>query len=126
MTSAASTTTLPPSEKKRSRPNWNATTRSWRSPAKGAFFPMRRATAMAHEHAIARYRRWYRKLLHLYSRPYRERFGESMEQTFHDLCRERAEMGDGLLGLVLWMFVETFVGIVRENATNIMRFKMKQ
>jgi hypothetical protein len=29
-------------------------------------------------------------LLALYPRPYRERFAESMEQTFTDLCRERA------------------------------------
>jgi hypothetical protein len=70
---------------------------------------------MADEHAIARYRRWYRKLLDFYSRPYRERFAESMEQTFNDLCRERAESGDGLIGLVLWMFVETSAGIVREK-----------
>jgi hypothetical protein len=49
-----------------------------------------------------------------------------MEQTFNDLCRERAEMRGGLFGFVLWMFVETFAGIVRENATNITGCKMKQ
>ena len=49
--------------------------------------------AMADEHAIARYRHWYRKLLRFYSRPYRERFAEGMEQTFNDLCRERAGAG---------------------------------
>jgi hypothetical protein len=70
---------------------------------------------MADEHAIARYRHWYRKLLRFYSRPYRERFGESMEQTFNDLCRERAEAGEGLGGFVLWMFVETSAGIIREH-----------
>jgi hypothetical protein len=70
---------------------------------------------MVDDRAIARYRRWYRKLLRCYSRPYRERFGESMEQTFHDLCRERAGAGKGLSGFVLWMFVETFAGILREN-----------
>ena len=51
---------------------------------------------MADEHAIARYRHWYRKLLRFYSRPYRERFAESMEQTFNDLCRERARSGKGI------------------------------
>jgi hypothetical protein len=70
---------------------------------------------MADEHAIARYRRWYRKLLRFYSKPYRERFAEGMEQTFNDLCRERVNAGQGLLGFVLWMFVETSAGIIREN-----------
>ncbi len=68
------------------------------------------------EQAIARYRRWYRQLLRCYSRPYRERFGESMEHNFHDLCRERAYAGQRLGGYVLWMFLETTAGIVRENA----------
>jgi hypothetical protein len=70
---------------------------------------------MADEHAIARYRHWYRKLLRFHSRPYRERFAESMEQTFNDLCRERAQAGRGLAGFVLWLFVETSAGIIREN-----------
>ena len=70
---------------------------------------------MADERAIARYRTWYRKLLRLYSKPHRERFGESMEQTFHDLCRERAGAGKRLGGFVLWMFVETSAGIIKEN-----------
>jgi hypothetical protein len=81
---------------------------------------------MADEHAIARCRWWYRKLLRFYSRPYRERFGESMEQTFNDLCRERASAGKRLLGFVLWMFVETSSGIIREKATSLMRCTMKQ
>jgi hypothetical protein len=75
---------------------------------------------MADEHAIARYRHWYRKLLRFYSRPYRERFAASMEQTFNDLCRERASAGKGLVGFVVWMFVETSARIVRENARYIM------
>jgi hypothetical protein len=70
---------------------------------------------MADEHAIARYRHWYRKLLRCYSRPYRERFAESMEQTFNDVCRERSEAGSGLFGFVLWLFVETSAGIVGDN-----------
>jgi hypothetical protein len=78
---------------------------------------------MADEHDIARYRRWYRKLLRFYSRPYRERFAEGMEQTFNDLCRERAEAGDGLVGFVLWVFVETSAGIIRENGRFIIMQK---
>jgi len=68
---------------------------------------------------LARYRRWYRMLLRFYPRPYRERFAESMEQTFTDLFRERARAG-----FVLWIFVETFAGIVRERATDLVRFEV--
>jgi hypothetical protein len=74
---------------------------------------------MKNERALARYRRWYRKLLRFYSKPYRERFGESMEQTFNDLCRERAGAGKRLGGFVVWMFVETAAGIIRENGGSI-------
>jgi len=70
---------------------------------------------MAYEHATARYRSWYALLLRLYPKPYRERFGEGMEQTFNDLCRERRAAGDGLFGFVIWMFAETSVGIIGEN-----------
>jgi hypothetical protein len=71
---------------------------------------------MSDKHAIARYRHWYRKLLRFYSKPYRERFAEGMEQTFNDLCRERSEAGKGLLGFVIWVLVETLAGIIREHA----------
>ena len=70
---------------------------------------------MVHEHLIRRYRHWYARLLRLYPKPYRERFAEGMEQTFNDLCRERAEEERGIFGCALWMFVETSVGIIREN-----------
>ena len=75
---------------------------------------------MAHEHLIRRYRYWYAKLLRLYSKPYYERFGEGMEQTFDDLLRERAEEERGLFGCALWMFVETSAGIIREDIPFIM------
>lgn len=68
---------------------------------------------------MARYRYRYAKLLRLYSKPYYERFGEGMEQTFNDLLRERTEEERGLFGCALWMFVETSVGIIRENITLI-------
>ena len=70
---------------------------------------------MAYEHPIQRYRRWYARLLRLYSRSYYERFGESMEQTFADLLQERAEDDRGLLGCAIWMFLETAAAAVREN-----------
>ncbi|GGO32545.1 hypothetical protein [Micromonospora parathelypteridis] len=72
-----------------------------------------------------RYRRWYRRLLGLYPRPYRERFADSMEQTFTDLCRERAGTeGRGHGALILWIFTETFAGIIRERATDLARWTM--
>ncbi len=46
-----------------------------------------------------------------------------MEQTFNDLLRERAEQEKGLFGFALWMFVETFVGLIRENMTVIIMQK---
>ena len=58
----------------------------------------------------------YKKLLNLYPRGFRERLGESMQQTFNDLYNERKRQTErGLLGFVLWMFVETCAGVVREH-----------
>ena len=76
---------------------------------------------MATNVAGRRYRTWYAMLLRLYPRPFRERFGEGMAQTFHDLCREHRDARRPLFGLVLWIFFETSVEIVRENATHIVR-----
>ncbi|MFK3978796.1 hypothetical protein ACI2K4_00315 [Micromonospora sp. NPDC050397] len=73
----------------------------------------------------ARYRRWYRRLLGLYPRPYRERFSESMEQTFTDLCGERTRTeGRGSAAFILWIFIDTFAGVVRERATDMVRSTM--
>ncbi len=58
----------------------------------------------------------YKKLLTLYPRAFREQMGESMEQTFSDLCNERKQQREqGLFGFVLWMFVETASGIIKER-----------
>lgn len=56
----------------------------------------------------------YKKLLRLYPREFRERLEESMQQTFHDLYKER-QTATGWFGFVLWMFAETAMGIVREH-----------
>jgi len=65
----------------------------------------------------------YKKLLSLYPRAFRERLGESMEQTFNDLCNERKQQTErGLFGFVLWMFIETSAGIVKENLTEIKNY----
>jgi hypothetical protein len=74
---------------------------------------------MASNVAGRRYRTWYAMLLRLYPRPFRERFGEGMAQTFHDLCRERSDVRRGLFGFALWMFCETLVGIIKENTIHM-------
>jgi len=56
----------------------------------------------------------YRKLLSLYPHRFKEQLGESMEQTFNDLYKER-KTKPGRFSFVLWMFVETAMGIVRER-----------
>lgn len=56
----------------------------------------------------------YKKLLCLYPREFREQLVESMQQTFNDLCRERETEG-GWFGFMLWTFIETAIGIVREH-----------
>lgn len=79
---------------------------------------------MDSESSIRRYRNAYAKLLRLYPKHYQARFGEGMEQTFHDLCRERVKAGRELFSFALWMFCETAAGIFRENATTLMRNKI--
>jgi len=79
---------------------------------------------MVSDHTLRRYRNWYAKLLRLYPKPYHERFGEGMEQTFHDLCRERVNAERGLFSFALWMFFETSAAIIRENTTIIMQNKI--
>jgi hypothetical protein len=81
---------------------------------------------MAIELSTRRYRNWYSKLLRLYPKSYRERFGVGMEQTFNDLCRERVKAGRGLFRLALWVFVETLAAIIRENATSVTRCIMNR
>jgi hypothetical protein len=69
---------------------------------------------MSHEQKAVQ--RLYRKLLSLYPRAFRERLGESMQQTFDDLYNERKRQTEqGVFGFVLWMFLETALGIFREH-----------
>lgn len=58
----------------------------------------------------------YRKLLAFYPRGFREQLGESMEQTFNDLYNERKRQTErGLPSSVLWIFIETAIGIFKER-----------
>ncbi|HEX5040116.1 MAG TPA: hypothetical protein VFW95_08285 [Candidatus Limnocylindria bacterium] len=78
---------------------------------------------MQPDRAIGRYRRWYARLLRLYPRPFRQRFGEPMAQTFTDLIRERRAAQRGVHAFALGTFAETSAGILRENLTQIMDTK---
>ncbi len=74
---------------------------------------------MATNGAGRHYRTWYAMMLRLYPRPFGERFGEGMAQTFHDLCREHRDAGRGLFGFALRIFCETLVAIAREHAIHM-------
>ena len=75
---------------------------------------------MQSDRAIGRYRRWYSRLLRLYPRPFHQRFGEPMAQTFTDLIRERGQADRGLHAFALGTFAETSADIMRENMTHLM------
>ena len=62
----------------------------------------------------------YKKLLCLYPREFTERLGESMLQSFNDLYRARRAEGRWP-GFVLWIFVETALGILREHLLLILQ-----
>jgi catechol 2,3-dioxygenase-like lactoylglutathione lyase family enzyme len=58
---------------------------------------------------------FYKKMIRLYPNEFREQLGESMEQTFRDLCDEYQRRScQGWIGFILWIFVETAVGILKE------------
>lgn len=72
-------------------------------------------------------RHFYVKLLAFYPRAFREQFGESMRQTFEDVCRERIGRKKNLsFGFTAWLFAETFIGAARENLTEIKRRKFME
>lgn len=67
---------------------------------------------------------FYKKLLALYPRAFREQFGESIEQTFNDLCDERRRQAKQLsFGFAFWLFAEMFASVARENLAEIKRGK---
>jgi hypothetical protein len=64
---------------------------------------------MIHEQGVTR--ELYSRLLGLYPRGFRERLGESMQQTFNDLCEDRKRHPRRSHAIyVLWIFVETAAG----------------
>lgn len=73
---------------------------------------------MQYDKKATRYRSIYARLLRLYPAKFRERYAEGMLQTFNDLLRDRSEDGRVPVGYALWMFLETFRGIIKTNATH--------
>jgi catechol 2,3-dioxygenase-like lactoylglutathione lyase family enzyme len=62
----------------------------------------------------------YKKMIQLYPCEFREQLGESMEQTFRDLCDDyQRRSGQMWVGFVLWIFVETAIGILKEWVESI-------
>ncbi|MBK8809931.1 MAG: hypothetical protein IPN69_04280 [Acidobacteria bacterium] len=62
----------------------------------------------------------YGYLLGLYPRTFRERMGESMLQTFRDLCREqRSAIGYIPIGFLLSTFAETSAGVFKERILDV-------
>lgn len=56
----------------------------------------------------------YKKLIACYPRSFKDQLGESMEQTFNDLYKEKQQTKQPWVGFVLWTFLETAMGIWRE------------
>lgn len=80
---------------------------------------------MLYDSSLQRYRQWYGSLVRLYTKPYYERFGEGMEQTFNDVLREHLEKKRGVRFYIFWMFVDTLVGIIKQHITyTIMKKKI--
>lgn len=65
---------------------------------------------MAHDRNV---RTLYKKLLALYPRRFKERFGEPMLQTFNDLYKERHT--GKMFSFIAYTFVETAMGIMQEH-----------
>lgn len=68
---------------------------------------------MIHEQNMVR--NLYKKLITLYPQTFRDELGESMEQTFDDICNEKRQTKQGIFGFIVSTFVETIAGIIQEH-----------
>lgn len=73
---------------------------------------------------VTPYERVYGRLVSLYPRSFRERLGESMRQTFGDLCRERRDAGKSLMLFAVSTYADTCIGIIKEEI-RIMKLQTK-
>lgn len=63
---------------------------------------------------------FYKRLISFYPPDFKEQFGESMLQTFNDLCNEHQKQAKPLsFGFIGWLYLETFLGIIKENLLQI-------
>lgn len=63
---------------------------------------------------------FYKRLISLYPPDFEKQFGESMEQTFNDLCNEQQKQAKPLsFGFIGWLSLETALGIIKENLMQI-------
>lgn len=69
---------------------------------------------MEYKPTTTKYKNLYRKLIRLYPSDYRERFEETMLQTFDDLYNERRSQHKGTLGFVLWVVADTLTHVIKE------------
>ena len=70
---------------------------------------------MASDSIVRRYRTVYGWLLRLLPHGFRNRYGEGMAQTFHDLCREKSDDVAGLHSVAVSMMGDTLVQISKER-----------
>src|SRR6185503_17903633 len=111
MTSGVFTTRSPVRALKHSQQNWSAISASslWHKSGNSIQRPLH----MMYEQQTVQ--RLYKKLINLYPPGFKERLAESMEQTFQDLWNEKRQTKKELFSFVLWMFIETAIGIFREH-----------
>jgi hypothetical protein len=68
-----------------------------------------------------RYSTFYKSLISFYPNDFKKQLGDSMVQTFSDLCRERRVAGESVFGFALWTYANTFIGIIKEDYRNYMK-----
>lgn len=68
---------------------------------------------------LRRYRSWYRRVLRLYPKAHRDRFGEAMELAFVDCLRDRAVLDGPVLRAALWMVADTLSAGARERVASM-------
>lgn len=72
------------------------------------------------EASVERYRRWYARLIRLYSKPFHRQFGQAMEQTFGDMLRDRMQQQKPLGIFTLQIFSETVVCMMKDRSQNFL------
>ncbi len=70
---------------------------------------------MDSKRSLSNYRYWYQRLIRLYPKKHQDLFGESMMQTFDDLCTEKEQDDNSeTLHFLIWMFADTGIAFLKE------------